>query len=293
MRNSGILKFLLILSFAIQLYSCEAQSFEPFEEVFNRLVQGISFSPDGRTLYVTLPHRERMKALGKNHNESVPRLAIYTSRLKVDSTWSAPILIDFSGFSKDYEPTISPCGQYLLFNSNRGKESDTILDKNNIWIVAKEGVSWTKPRAVGGMYDESLEVSYPTMSIDSNLIYSSEILKDGYSEYHLFQTKFQGENTRRGERIYFANFDLQASDPVLTTDGRVLVFAGFEVGRWSESCDLYISFLESGRWSSPKPLISCNSPGPDFAPSISSDGRWLYYRKNYQFVKILLDELHG
>ncbi len=66
-----------------------------------------------------------------------------------------------------------------------------------------------------------------------------------------------------------------ASEPALSADGRTLVFVR---GRAGHDAELYHSSLdESGRWSSPRPLTELNTGYDELGPSLSADGRTLYY----------------
>jgi outer membrane protein OmpA-like peptidoglycan-associated protein len=65
----------------------------------------------------------------------------------------------------------------------------------------------------------------------------------------------------------------------ISGDGKTLVFTRCNVGNDRKSdCDLYISFKEGGIWSVPKNMGSkINSPYWDSQPSLSADGKLLFF----------------
>ena len=64
----------------------------------------------------------------------------------------------------------------------------------------------------------------------------------------------------------------------ISGDGKTLVFASCDRPRSIGNCDLYISFRTGNNWSVPQNLgIAVNSPEWDSQPSLSADGRVLYF----------------
>jgi len=64
----------------------------------------------------------------------------------------------------------------------------------------------------------------------------------------------------------------------ISGDGKTLVFASCDRPRSIGNCDLYISYRTGNNWSPPQNLgIAVNSPEWDSQPSLSADGRTLYF----------------
>src|SRR5258706_13788924 len=67
----------------------------------------------------------------------------------------------------------------------------------------------------------------------------------------------------------------------ISQDGQWLIFTGCNFPEGFGSCDLYISFLEPGGWSTPENLGSgINTEFWESAPSLSPDKRDLYFASN-------------
>ncbi|MEQ9425633.1 MAG: hypothetical protein RJQ09_14505 [Cyclobacteriaceae bacterium] len=266
----------------------KAQSFTPYPERPMRLVQGISFTPDGKTMYFTLPHKEYLESKGMDSNDDTPILAIY-SAVNDNGTWSTPEPIPFLDKYKEYEPTLSPDGKLMLFNSNRPKSGTKPQEKNDIWFSEKVGEMWSAPRNLGPLNTE-LEESYPSITNDSTLIYVAEKIINGVSEYAIHITRFNGTNTLPGVKIKSIDEPQGCGDPWISPNGNYMIFTKFDNDRWQETCDLYVSYNQNGVWSEPAAIEPLNGEGPDFSPAVSPDGKWIYYRKNYQFVKVAVPE---
>lgn len=275
--------------FLYSAYLSFGQDFSPYEDRAMRLVQGISFSEDGQTLYFTLPHREYLRKLGKL-TDGVPRLAIYSATREAEA-WSEPSLLSFSGQNKDYEPTVSPDGKWLMFNTNRTPSGDSSLLKNDIWYSAFKKGTWQEPKSLSRLNTPGWEESYPALSRKGQLIYVAESKSSSGNQYGLYETRFRGVKTKRGTPLNLVDPPFQCGDPWISPEGDYLIFTRYDPANWNESCDLYLSFRVSGKWTKGVAIEELNSTGPDFSPAVSSDGRWIYFRRNFAFQKRFFGDL--
>ncbi|SHG45502.1 PD40 domain-containing protein [Flagellimonas flava] len=263
-----------------------SQEFKPYGQHHQRLVQGIGFSPNSKILYFTLPHKEYLlKSKDSTLADEAPRLALYKAK-KNGSIWGKPNLLPFSGLYKDYEPSISPNGLLLLFNSNRPSKGDKPLPRNGIWFSRFKRGKWKSPKPLSKLNTIKLEQSYATVSQNRIMVYVAEKVVAGKSKYTLYQTKFKGVRTKKGKPITILGGTAEMGDPWISPNGDYLIFTKYLPTDWQGSCDLNISFREKDTWSSPIPLQELNGDGPDFSPCVSPDGEWIYYRKNYRFVRV-------
>ncbi len=255
-----------------------SQDFDPFGI---RLVQGISFSPDRQTLYFTLPYREYMKEKGVTCEEC-PGLAIFQSVLE-STGWSEPELMPFSGKYEDYEPTISPDGSVLLFNSNRPLAGNEIESKNNIWFVELNQNRWSdEAKNLVALNTSDYEESYAIITAAGDLFYVREIPSEE-NNYQIFKTRFRKEKTKPGKQI---NLGLgNHADPWLSADGSLLIFTSWQED-WASECDLFFTKKTKGKWSNPKPLSSLNGDGPDFSPTYLPENEVIYFRRNYNMIRM-------
>ncbi|RNI27941.1 hypothetical protein EFA69_17795 [Rufibacter immobilis] len=77
------------------------------------------------------------------------------------------------------------------------------------------------------------------------------------------------------------NTELNEGAASLSGDGRVLVFTSCNRQDSYGSCDLYISYREGNEWSAPKNMgRNVNTAAWDSQPSLSADGRTIYFASN-------------
>ncbi len=271
----------MILSISLNSYS---QDFPPFPERHRRLVQSISFSPDGKEMYFTLAHREYLEAQGKAITDAIPRLVIYSARIESNG-WSEPKIISFGGKYKEYEPSVSPDGNLMFFNSNRPLHGSVPFEKNNIWFSRKTDGKWGEPEYIPAINTQEFEESYATITRNGQLFFVGETPVGDKFQYSIYTTRFNGTSTEPAKRVIDIDYPQGSADPWVAADGSYIIFTKF-TENWNETCDLHISFKKGNSWSNPVKLEELNSEGPDFAVAISPDQKWIYYRKNYQFLKV-------
>ena len=77
------------------------------------------------------------------------------------------------------------------------------------------------------------------------------------------------------------NSDQNEGACTVSADGRILIFTSCDNGRTYGSCDLFISYKEGDSWSKSENMGAVvNSSSWDSQPSLSADGRTLYFASN-------------
>ena len=87
--------------------------------------------------------------------------------------------------------------------------------------------------------------------------------------------------------------EAQLTNPAISPDESFLVFSSGDLGGEGAS-DLFITYKNrEGEWSEPKNLgAGINSAFSDFAPSVSPDGKYLYFTSERSGV-VKADEIEG
>ena len=73
------------------------------------------------------------------------------------------------------------------------------------------------------------------------------------------------------------NTKLNEGAQCISADGKTCVFTACNRPEGKGSCDLYIMFLRGGKWTDPQNLESINTASWDSNPSLSADGKYLYF----------------
>ncbi len=256
-------------------YASSAPLREPalFSEAINSIpgAGGLSFTPDGRTVYFTVerPPHGRLPA----HN------VIVTSRF-VAGQWTPPSWLEFSGQNQEGNVTLSPDGSRLFFWSYRSAPELESPPKgeSDVYYVERAGTGWSAPRKLAGPVNSGDRDYTGSFSADGTLYFSSKRdTSKGLGDIYVARRSPDGgypvvENL--GEAI---NTPSEEYGAAVSPDGRTLVFASDRpggLGMW----DLYVSFRSGGAWQPARNLgRRVNSVFQEAQPRFSPDGKYLFF----------------
>jgi Tol biopolymer transport system component len=135
------------------------------------------------------------------------------------------------------------------------------------------------PAAINSAFDEY----WPSLSIDQKqLVFTRLIKKPGHQPQEDFYfSEFIENEWKRAIPISAINTAENEGAQSLSADGKILFFTACNLPGGFGSCDIYYSFYSNGRWSKPNNAGQpVNTAGWEAQPSISSDGRYLYFSSN-------------
>lgn len=267
------------------------EPFRPFEGRAYRLVNSIAFSPSGSEMYFALFAHEVRADRGQSA-EGAPEVGLYRST-REDVGWSEPEMVPFTDGYHTYEPTISPDGRMMVFNSTRPYPDGRIPEKNDLWVSERANGEWGSPRRITELSTFEAEESYGALAGDGTLVFLKETrAPNGSPGYDLYESQYSGRRFSPPTRHPVSSDRWGEGDPWISPDGRILIFTRWddEIG-WAESVDLYIATLGVEGWSESVPLRELNTDGADFGAASSPDGRWLYYKTNSRFMRVDMESV--
>ena len=216
-----------------------------------------TFSPDGKEFYFT----RRKDPDGRN--------TIMVCRLGTDG-WRAPVEAEFSKGFPSHEAHITPDGRRLFFGSDRPKTKDGAAEYG-IWVTEKGPGGWGAPRFHGsGMFVSTARNG------DLYLTDIDRAAGGGIVRFPFRDGAF-GEAERCGGGV---NSPQPASHACIAPDGDFIVFdSDNRPGGQGGEGDLWVCFRNpDGSWSDSFNLgDAVNSPATNFCPSLSPDGKYLFY----------------
>jgi Tol biopolymer transport system component len=246
---------------------------------------GITFSPDGKTCFFT----KRTPA-----TISSSTYVICSSHL-VDGKWTEPAIASFSGKYKDFNPFIAPDGSKLFFISNRPGPGKTTPD-GDIWMAPKKGEGWGEPENIGvPVNTPGWELSCAVTANGSIYFISLNTITGKQGLYRSLQVDGKYRTPEYiGDSVI--NFE-DASDIYVSPDEKFLLFSskfrsdvltsGNGASASYPRSDLYISFNDNGKWTTPKNAGNpINSTAEETNPSISPDGKTLFFTSERNFISI-------
>ncbi|MFC2156570.1 MBL fold metallo-hydrolase [Acidobacteriota bacterium] len=253
----------------------EPQVFAPgIVSIHESMDFSITFSPDGKEIYFT----QRAENGGQN--------TIYVCRLEPEG-WTAPKEAEFTEGFPSNEPFITPDGQKLYYGTNRiqpGGENP----EYGVWKTERVEDGWGSAQYHGpGMYVSSDNIG---------TLYMTDI--SGVAGGGLIRYPFEDGKYGVPEGLPDS---INAPTPVahgfISPDGNYLIFdASNRPDAQGGEGDFYISFLQpDGTWGNAINLGEpVNSPATHLCPSLSPDGKYLFYSscRDIYWVSIeVLDKL--
>jgi hypothetical protein len=226
-----------------------------------------AFTPDGKEFFYAL--------WGTPHG-------VILHMKEVNGAWTKPEVAPFSGqYQGDF--TMSSDGNRIVFSSNSPfVGSGTPQDDYYSWIVERTENGWGRPKPFGPLINSTESFAgCPTIADNGNLYFFSD-RAGGKGNDDIWMSECVSGNyavpVNLSDSINTIDFDL---DPFIAPDESFIIFARIDKERKGDF-DLFISFKETnGNWSRAKNMgEKINSSGSEFCPTVSPDGRFLFFTSN-------------
>ncbi|MCJ7580627.1 MAG: hypothetical protein MUP98_08840, partial [Candidatus Aminicenantes bacterium] len=218
----------------------------------------ITFSPNGKEIYFT-----RRKEEGGSNTMMVSLL--------LEGGWTAPEEAAFAEEFPSNEPFITPDGKNLYYGSNRPQPGSEEFSYG-IWKTERTNDGWGKAQYHGpGMYVSSDQTGDLYMTDISGAVQGGGLIR----------YPFKGGEFGAPERLPSAiNAPTSVAHGYIAPDGSFLLFdASNRPGGQGGEGDVYVSFRNpDGTWGEGQNLgDEVNSPGTNFVPSLSPNGKYLFF----------------
>ena len=176
----------------------------------------------------------------------------------------------------DFAPVLARSGRVMYLTVDRGGNAHTIESAN------RTPSGWSASTQAPGDINDGEQNGCPAMTPDGQfMIFASfESPVDGRGRTDLYSARrvngAWGEISNLGLTVNSSAWD---SHPTLSSDGRTLYFASDrKSGRGG--VDLYVSYLDNGRWTAATPVDDINTEFDEMAPRIAADNATLFFASN-------------
>lgn len=186
----------------------------------------------------------------------------------------------------EQNPVVSPDGKFLFFTiCNHPQNMGGKKDPGDIWFSVLQNGQWAAPVHAGTLLNDRGYNAVAGFSADGNQLFLLSHY-DGTGNAARTQgisvSKKNASGWSKPENIsipYFQNKSTYHSGQ-LSADGKVFVYSAETYGSRVE--DLYVSVKgPNGKWTEPKNLgDKINTQFQELSPSISADGKTLYFSTN-------------
>ncbi|NPD47990.1 MULTISPECIES: PD40 domain-containing protein [unclassified Lentimicrobium] len=175
--------------------------------------------------------------------------------------WSKPHIISFSKVGNNGECSYSRDGNKIYFNSRRSCPGSKTA--SNIWISEKKDGNWSKPY-------------YSKLSIPNKTVHSVSVAANGnlYCD-GIVRFEHSGGSYSKAKSL---QANIKGAHVFIASDESYLMFDKRVQGK---SSDIFITFLKSDKtWTSPVPLDKINTIAKENQPTVTSDGKYIFFTRN-------------
>ena len=216
---------------------------------------------------------------------------IYFSK-KENGKWSTPKRASFSSAKyNDADPFLSKDNQRIYFISKRPTHKDDTNLDFNIWYADRKNGDWNTPKPLPNPINSDENDEYFFSISNKNIVFFASNRKGGNGSFDIYTSKIIGDNKfstpkNIGSPISTEKYEF---DPYISPDESLMIFSINEKGNSS----LYYSRKNKKvKWNTPKNLgDKINVTNQDFAPSLSPDGKYLFYSNNGKLMWVSSDIL--
>lgn len=195
--------------------------------------------------------------------------------------------------SGKYESALEHVKKYLTYknlNETFRKSAEILKSNCEFAIKAVKSPVPFHPRNLGTEVNDKYDQYWPSVSADEKtLIFTDNLPIDSLNpartgnrqEDFYYSISEDGKWEKAMPVGYPLNTSQNEGAQSLSADGKFMVFTGCNRRDGIGNCDLYYSRLEDGQWSKPvnmgKPV---NTSAKETQPSISADGKTIYFASN-------------
>jgi Tol biopolymer transport system component len=224
---------------------------------------------------------DQRRALFCRANDDFTSYQIYETRLDSEGHWGAPTIPRFAGSWSNADPHISLDGLTVFYISNRPGPGETRPQATmDIWYATLgpdgewgDGQRVPAPISVSGVDDWS-----PSVAANGNLYFGTQ-RPGGRGANDLWVARRLGDAyeapVNLGDSI---NTPAGEVEPWIAPDESYLIFSGRGRKDGIGGFDIYSSRRDGAAWRKAQLVGSgVNTKALDFNPSVSPDGKWLYF----------------
>ncbi len=268
---------------AIKLYT-EARTLmgaRSFDKAFDKLQAAIEKDENFAEAYLKLATIYRIRL--QDSLQITCYQAVVNRYPNVSRFSNAWFYLGESSFNKgNYEKTLNYLKKYQELTSKRGRyngKSSLMINNSNFAIAYKINNFQFNPRPLPNIVNQFNQQYFPVLTADQkSLIY---VKREENEDIMLSQLDANGNWKNPISISENINSEYNEGTCSISANGRMLVFTSCMGRKGYGSCDLYISTKLGNKWAIPTNMGEIiNSSAWDSQPSLSADGRTLYFVSN-------------
>lgn len=214
------------------------------------VAQSVTFAPDGNEFYFVTGEGDRTVIKGCR---------------RIDGRWREPVIASFVGADNVETPSLSPDGTTIFF-AGSGRD---------IWAADKNGNGWNAPRKLDRAINSESWESSPSAAANGSLYFVSGRTGRG----QVFRSRWENGRHLAAEKLGDEVNQHRVQELFIAPDESYLLFGVRPVT--GDRDDIFISFRSGESWTPGREIgPAVNSVAYEGRPSVSPDGRHLYFTRN-------------
>jgi len=189
----------------------------------------------------------------------------------------------------EYADALKNIEQFKRLKSSLTIAEKCLLESCRFAKTAVESPVFFHPENAGNAINTFEDEYWPSLNGEANtLVFTRLITRNGagkrlsYPQEDFFVSRKDSAGWLKAAPMGPpVNTEENEGAQCISADGRLLFFTGCGRPDGLGSCDIYMSVKQKGQWSEPVNLGNpVNSSSWESQPSVSSDGKWLYFTSN-------------
>ena len=199
---------------------------------------------------------------------------------RVGGGWGAPVpaVLPEGDRWGGRAPRFSADGRRLYFTSNRPHGAADTVPSWDIWMVERRGAGWGPPVPLPEPVNSDRAEIHAAATAAGDLYVPSR-RAGGLGLTDVWRVPRRGDGWGPAEHLPApVNDERSQPDLWVAPDGSWMILVVTDHPQGLGGDDLFVSRLVNGAWTTPLHLPApINGPGYEYGPSVSPDGRTLYY----------------
>ena len=205
--------------------------------------------------------------------------------LKIDPNYEPEVLFSLGNIEVKQEKFAEAADHYDLYlasakisNESKFKAEKPTRDARFTSIALKNPVPFEPKRLSDSINATQYSQYLPTLTADNETMIFTRLL--GGRQEDFFQSKKVKDVWQKAGPLDDLNTDNNEGAQTISADGNLLFFAAADRPNGLGNFDIYFSKKINGKWSTPKNFTPVNTKYWESQPSLSADGRTLYFASN-------------
>jgi len=206
--------------------------------------------------------------------------------------WSKPKVIFESPSYGLNDPMLTPDEQKLFFISQMPNKKDDDTQDHDIYYANRTKDGWSEPINIGSPISlPDVSEYYIAFTAEGHMYFSSERDARYQRDFNIYRSELKNGKYQEPEMlpsdINTGNYE---ADVYVAPDESYIIFASSRRSGYGQ-VDLFISQKTAdGEWGKSRNLGEIiNTPGPEYCPFVSHDGKYLFYTSNQDLYWVSMD----